>query len=94
MSKAKSFGSLNTEPAGAQEPGANMNNEFDFSRRQRPDGSHYGTCRKGTPVGPKEKKLRPTSERMKSVKAREQRDLMRAQKAEDATLKKAEKGRS
>ena len=33
--------------------------EYDFARCQRPDGSYYGTsgqCRKGTPVGAKERK--------------------------------------
>lgn len=38
-----------------------MNRTFEFSRCQRPDGSHYGTsgkCRKGQQVGAKEKEYK------------------------------------
>jgi hypothetical protein len=50
------------EPSGA----GFIDTHFDFSRCQRPDGSYYGTggqCRKGAPVDPKEKQLRPAKER-------------------------------
>ena len=45
------------EPSG----GGFVESHFDFSRCQRPDGSFYGTggqCRKGAPVGAKEKETK------------------------------------
>jgi hypothetical protein len=44
--------------------------EFDFARCQRPNGTFYGTsgqCRKGTPVGAKEKKARSKKKVEKAV---------------------------